>query len=266
MSNYNVKDLVDVRVSFLDLQKQHFTHNLEGSPVIPPMYHPSIVFENIKLNNKDYLLVGKLQSYYDSKTIMVREVSDGRATILKGEFNNRNDRIPTPEYLREGTTNDSYFFSGEIYLVENGSDIVRRIQNPNNPELNANVLSRSLLKSSLLVSENYISLMNQPFMEYIFKKHVVDNIEYLDINDIKRYNNILSSHVLESTQFIDNAIYRNRDIINQFLDYEGYERVLKEYPKCIYKIKEFILENEHLVNNQNTEGYLKDINELEFQR
>ncbi len=258
MSEYNIKELVEVKITYLDEQEVHYSLNLPGRPILSEGQHPAIVFDNITLDNVDYLLVGKVQSYYENNSFMVREESIGRATVIKGEVDNMRERNPNPPNVREGVRNDSYFFSGEIYLVETTDELVQRIGSSG---INPSVLDRTLLKSSLLVSENYTSLMNEPFMEYIFKKHVVDNIEHLDINDIKAYNNILSSNVLESTQFIDNAIYRNRDTINQLVNYEDYQRVLKEYPKCICKIKEFILENEHLIDTKNPQGYLKELNE-----
>ncbi len=237
-------------IAYLDEQEEYY--ELFNSRDVPTNEdrHPAVVLDKETINNNEYYLVGKLQTYHSNNSDMNSEVLNGRGMIIEGQMG-RNGVL---RETHEGTRNDSYFFSGEVYLIDSKNQVQNISSNPT-------VADRTFLKLNLLISENHLGLMNNSYIESVIKNNVVDNIEHLNIKDIQTYNNILSSNVLESIQFIDNAIYRNRDTINQLVNYEDYQRVLKEYPKCICKIKEFILENEHLIDTQNPQGYLKELNE-----
>lgn len=242
--------LIVTNIAYLDEQEEYY--ELFNSRDVPTNEdrHPAVVLNKETINNNEYYLVGKLQTYHSNNSDMNSEVLNGRGMIIEGQMG-RNGVL---RETHEGTRNDSYFFSGEVYLFDSKNQVQNISGNPT-------VADRTFLKLNFLISENHLGLMNNPYIESVIKNNVVDNIENLDIRDIQTYNNILSSNVLESTQFIDNTIYRNRDTINQLVNYEDYQRVLKEYPKCICKIKEFILENEHLIDTKNPQGYLKELNE-----
>lgn len=251
MTNFDKRDIVHIyNISYLDRQRN------QSIPSITQERHPAIVFGKLQLEGVEHLLVGKMQSYSSFKEAMNTEIIKGTAVKVRGKFNDQREERPLIE--QEGTLRDSYLFSGEVYLVRT-NDQVERI--PTRSDSSVKITEEGFLKSNLVVSEKNKSLMNIPAVDYILKENVEDSINALNTVNTLDFNKILSSNVLESTQFIDNAIYINRDILNQFVDYNLYQIVLKEYPKCIHKIKEFILENEHLIDTQYPQGYLKEINE-----
>ncbi len=68
---------------------------------VEPPKHPEAILEELIIRGEKHYIVAKFQSYSNQSQIMTREVNRGRATIIKES---------------DGMHNDSYYFSGEVYL------------------------------------------------------------------------------------------------------------------------------------------------------
>lgn len=244
----NTKDIVNIYgYEYLNSQIQRRVTG-HGQPDIDLGGHTAVVLGTIVVQGDKKYVCAKFQSYEGSniKDIMDMNIERG----LANKFT-----------TRDGFLNDSYYFSQEIYLVDNSQ--IRQ------PYSSPTISDSGFFRLCSIIERNNIE-----FMSYDFSKGLVYNnlIEVLESNnqldfvlhDINDFNKIYSFNVLESTHNVstlDEALKVTIPNHDYVINRASLNSIINRGKEIVNTSQMIIIEEQASCSNINTISYIQGINE-----